>query len=152
MLVKKSRLKWLKHGDSNSGFFHKVMKDRIRHNHIGPIVSSGRLVESVTEINEVVLSHFLNKFIESEGERPLLEGIPFKIISEEKTCFLIVLFKKTKLRRLYGGVVDSKVRVRMVSPFSSLKSAGRLLKTTLFGFLITFISVVKFQRRLLLLS
>ncbi|XP_058741986.1 uncharacterized protein LOC131614421 [Vicia villosa] len=81
MLLQRSRLMWLKEGDSNSGFFHKVMKQRRRQNHIGPINSSRGLVESVEEIREEVFSHFENKFSESEPFRPTLDGVPFKSIS-----------------------------------------------------------------------
>ncbi|CAI8603270.1 unnamed protein product [Vicia faba] len=68
MLVQKSRLKWLNEGDSNSGFFHKVMKERRRHNHTGPVMSSSGLLESVEEIKEEVTYQFSNKFIKTDGE------------------------------------------------------------------------------------
>ncbi|XP_058767480.1 uncharacterized protein LOC131641192 [Vicia villosa] len=55
MLVQKSRLKWLNERDSNSGFFHKVMKDKRRQNHIGPINTTGGVLSSVKEINDEVV-------------------------------------------------------------------------------------------------
>ncbi|XP_058763926.1 uncharacterized protein LOC131637346 [Vicia villosa] len=76
------RLRWIKDGDSNSGFFHKVMKHRRRLNHIGIILTPGRMVDSVGEVREAVLNHFGNKLIESKEVRPLLDGVPFKSISE----------------------------------------------------------------------
>ncbi|XP_058784155.1 uncharacterized protein LOC131658925 [Vicia villosa] len=84
MLLQKSRLGWLKEGDSNSGFFHKVMKKRRRHNHLGPVLTLGGLVESLVDVKEAVYSHFGNNFIESEEVRPLLAGIYFNSISGEE--------------------------------------------------------------------
>lgn len=37
MLVQRAKLTWIKEGDSNSGFFHKVVNQKRRINHIGPI-------------------------------------------------------------------------------------------------------------------
>lgn len=51
--------------NSNNSFFHKVMRERRRHNHIGPISFSGSLLESVSEVKEEVWGKFLNKFVES---------------------------------------------------------------------------------------
>ncbi|XP_058783622.1 uncharacterized protein LOC131658332 [Vicia villosa] len=59
MLVQKSRLKWLNKEDSNSGFFHKVMKDRRRRNHIGPINSLNGSLSSVKDVKEEIVHHFL---------------------------------------------------------------------------------------------
>lgn len=83
MILQKSRFSWLKEGDSNSGFFHKVMKQIRRRNHIGLVFYSVGMVDSVEEVREAVFNHSGNKFIETEEVRPLLEGILFKFISRE---------------------------------------------------------------------
>ncbi|XP_058783019.1 uncharacterized protein LOC131657664 [Vicia villosa] len=50
MLIQKSKVRWMKEGDANSSFFHKVMKEKRRFNHLGPLLSEGGMVESVEEI------------------------------------------------------------------------------------------------------
>ncbi|XP_058775098.1 uncharacterized protein LOC131649352 [Vicia villosa] len=52
MLLQRSKLLWLKEGDTNSAFFHKMMKQRRRQNHLGPINSTRGVVESVEDIRE----------------------------------------------------------------------------------------------------
>ncbi|XP_058733267.1 uncharacterized protein LOC131604869 [Vicia villosa] len=84
MLVQKSRMKWLKEGDTNSGFFHKVMKQRRLHNHIGPILISGGMVELVEDVREEVFKHFGNKFVEPEVTRLVLDGVQFNTLSREE--------------------------------------------------------------------
>ncbi|XP_058776291.1 uncharacterized protein LOC131650607 [Vicia villosa] len=84
MILQKSRCSWLKEGDANSSFFHKVMKQRRSRNHIGPILSSGEMIDSVDGVKEEVFNHFEKKFVETEVVRPLLEGIPFNCISREE--------------------------------------------------------------------
>ncbi|XP_058741821.1 uncharacterized protein LOC131614218 [Vicia villosa] len=55
---------WMKEGDSNSGFFHKVMKEKRRFNHIGPFSTPEGMVESVNDIRDFVAHHFAKKFKE----------------------------------------------------------------------------------------
>ncbi|XP_058727126.1 uncharacterized protein LOC131598556 [Vicia villosa] len=105
MLIQKSRLTWLNEGDSNSGFFHKAMKERRRHNHIGPITSSRGLLESVNEVKEEVFSHFACKFEETDRNRPSLEGIPFRSISMEERSFLEAPFEESEIKE--AAVVSS---------------------------------------------
>ncbi|XP_058726233.1 uncharacterized protein LOC131597559 [Vicia villosa] len=80
MLAQKSKVKWLNESDCNSSFFHKVLKEKRRINHIGSISSSGIILERVEEVKEEVLRHFSNKY-GAERERWGLEGIEFDRIS-----------------------------------------------------------------------
>ncbi|XP_058785957.1 uncharacterized protein LOC131660684 [Vicia villosa] len=50
MFLQKARLKWMKEGDANSGFYHKVMKEKRSINHLGPIQVEGGMVESVEHV------------------------------------------------------------------------------------------------------
>lgn len=67
MLIQKARLKWLNDGDLNIKFFHRVMKERGRHNHIRVLNTQGGMVESVSEVKADVFYHFSRKFIESDS-------------------------------------------------------------------------------------
>ncbi|XP_058763699.1 uncharacterized protein LOC131637125 [Vicia villosa] len=98
MLAQKANLKWLKEGDSNSGFFHKVMKEKRRYNHIGPINTSEGVLDSVLEIKEHVVRHFSKKFEEEEGISPLLEGIVFDRINDEDKVWLERPFQEDEVK------------------------------------------------------
>ncbi|XP_058755941.1 uncharacterized protein LOC131629164 [Vicia villosa] len=108
MLLQRSRLNWLKEGDSNSGFFHKVMKQRRRSNHIGPILSSRGLVETVEDVREDVFSHFERKFTDPYGIRPLLDGVPFKAINGEEAEELEELFLEAEIKKAVWECGGSK--------------------------------------------
>lgn len=98
MIIQKSRLKLLNERDSNTGFFHKAMKERRRHNHISPINSRGVLVDLVLDINEEVQSYFSLKFCDLGRNRAFLDGISFNTIKEEDNHFLKSPFGKDEIK------------------------------------------------------
>ncbi|XP_058784579.1 uncharacterized protein LOC131659399 [Vicia villosa] len=98
MLAQKSKVKWLKDGDCNSSFFHKAMREKRRHNHIGPLLSSGSLFETVEDVKEEVWRHFSDKFWESESIRRALEGMSFKSISTEEQMGLESPFLESEIK------------------------------------------------------
>ncbi|XP_058759273.1 uncharacterized protein LOC131632551 [Vicia villosa] len=98
MLAQKSKLKWLKEGDCNSNFFHKAMKERRRHNQIGPVSSSGILLDSVEEVKEEVCRHFSNKFLEVDQVRSVLGGINFNKINREEVLELEKPFLEEEIK------------------------------------------------------
>ncbi|XP_058754420.1 uncharacterized protein LOC131627572 [Vicia villosa] len=98
MLIQKSRLKWLNAGDVNSRFFHNVVKERRRRNRICLLNSNEGVVSSVKEVKDKVKSHFECKFKEDCFERPLLDGIAFKSLSEDQACSLEVPFSMEEIK------------------------------------------------------
>ncbi|XP_058774615.1 uncharacterized protein LOC131648899 [Vicia villosa] len=98
MLIQKSRLKWLNDGDSNSKFFHMVMKERRRRNHISSLVTSGGFVNSVEGVKEAVKGHFEEKFKESCFDRPLLDGVFVNSLSEEERRSIEVPFSIEEIK------------------------------------------------------
>lgn len=71
MLIQKARLKWLNDGDINSKIIHRVMKGRRRHNHIGSILTSTGIFDSVEVVKGEERNHFA--FVESDRDKPILE-------------------------------------------------------------------------------
>ncbi|XP_058726407.1 uncharacterized protein LOC131597748 [Vicia villosa] len=98
MLLQKARLRWVKEGDANNGFFHKVMKEKRSFNHLGPIATARGMAVSVEEVREAVFNHFRDKFVESEENRPLLEGGEFKSISGEMAANLEKPFLEDEIK------------------------------------------------------
>ncbi|XP_058783451.1 uncharacterized protein LOC131658138 [Vicia villosa] len=98
MLLQKSRVKWIKEGDSNSGFFHKMMKQRRRINHLGPIFTPDGVAESVEDVKGTVFSYFEHKFLETEETRPVLDGIFFNSINGMEVADLEKLFLEPEIK------------------------------------------------------
>src|SRR3954468_18216287 len=110
MLVRKSRLKWLNEGDSNSSFFHKVVRERRRRNHIGPLNTNEGWVEKVEDVREEVTKHFSNKFKEAEVDRMLLGGVSFKSITPDDNIALESPFQEEEIKEAIGCCGSSKSR------------------------------------------
>ncbi|XP_058762988.1 uncharacterized protein LOC131636401 [Vicia villosa] len=108
MLVQKSRVKWLNECDSNNDYFHKVMKERRRHNHMGLINSSEGNMKTVKEVKEEVVRHFSSKFGGVDGVTPSLDGIVFDKISEEDRGWLESPFQDDEIKEAIGGCGISK--------------------------------------------
>ncbi|CAI8592500.1 unnamed protein product [Vicia faba] len=108
MFVQKSSLKWDREGDTNSRYFHCVMKERCQRNFIGSIVTNHCVLESVGEVKKEVRRHFFEKFKESNFNRPLLERVSFSVVSREERNSLKVLFSYLEIKEAVWGCKGSK--------------------------------------------
>ncbi|KAG5574509.1 hypothetical protein H5410_054643 [Solanum commersonii] len=63
VLSQKARIKWLENSDTNSAFFHRVIKDKIKKFSIHKIKDQeGNLVEGTTQITDAAVNFFTNLF------------------------------------------------------------------------------------------
>jgi hypothetical protein len=80
----KSRVLWLKEGDNNTKFFHKVANSNRRRNHIGGLEVDGVYYEEEAKIRDHVVQFYENMFCKTEDWRPQVDGLPFASISEDE--------------------------------------------------------------------
>ncbi|XP_030963792.1 uncharacterized protein LOC115984952 [Quercus lobata] len=73
----KSRMLWLKEGDKNKIFFHKVANSRRRFNHLSFVEVDGVIYEEESEVAVQVVNFYKNLYQESEEWRPFVEGLEF---------------------------------------------------------------------------
>lgn len=88
MLREKSRARWIREGDSNSEYFHSVMKRNFHRNDIVVLNSDRDLLSQVDDIKLEVFSHFHQRFLDPEVHMPMLLGVNFNRLSESYISML----------------------------------------------------------------
>uniref|UniRef100_A0A2N9GAG5 Reverse transcriptase domain-containing protein n=1 Tax=Fagus sylvatica TaxID=28930 RepID=A0A2N9GAG5_FAGSY len=102
----KSRVLWLREGDNNTKFFHKMTNSNRRRNRVQVIEVEGRLYDVEADIREQMVLFYNNLYQESEVWRPDVDGMPFATIGEADSRLLERTFDKEEvcgvLRDLQG--------------------------------------------------
>ncbi|KAI5436046.1 hypothetical protein KIW84_022476 [Lathyrus oleraceus] len=99
-LHQKARCNWIRLGDSNSKFFHSVMKGRFRRNNIVSLVTSRGRLEGVEEIKSEIFNHFKSRFTEPMEDRPTLDGLIFNVLSVEDRELLEAPFQVDEIKEI----------------------------------------------------
>jgi hypothetical protein len=83
----KSRALWLREGDNNTRFFHRIANSNRRFNTIGRLSINGTVTMDQEEIGEGLVNYYSHLFTDEEGRRPLLDGLAFSSIDEaDRRC------------------------------------------------------------------
>ena len=89
----KVRVKWVKKGDRNSKFFHKVVNDRRDRKFIKVLENERGLVLNNSEsITEEILLYFEKLYASPTGESWRVEGLDWSLIFEKSASRLASLF------------------------------------------------------------
>ena len=77
----KSRALWLKEGDKNSNFFHRLANSNRRTNSISQLSINGELTSGQDTICDHIAQFYEHLFMKNECRRPLLDGLHFSNLS-----------------------------------------------------------------------
>ena len=72
----KSRGLWLRAGDQNTKFFHRVANLHRKFNTISSIEADGIRLDSLPEMKSVICGFYKTLYTEAENWRPLTDGLP----------------------------------------------------------------------------
>jgi hypothetical protein len=88
---------WLKEGDSNTRFFHKVANSHRISNSMGRLEVDRVFYEDEVEIREKVVQFYTSLYQEPEVWRPKVDGLAFDSISEDDKSWLERPFEKEEI-------------------------------------------------------
>ena len=84
----KSRALWLKEGDRNTKYFHRIANSHRRKNSIGSIIVDGETITDPAEINGKIVDFYSTLFTESGPRRPTLDDLTVSTIDESDVVCL----------------------------------------------------------------
>jgi hypothetical protein len=88
----KSRVLWLKEGDRNTKFFHRMANSHRRNNFIGCLNVEGTLTSDPKEVEEGIVQYYKQLYCETISWRPTLIDLSFQTLVSEEANNLVLPF------------------------------------------------------------
>ncbi|RVW27506.1 LINE-1 reverse transcriptase-like [Vitis vinifera] len=93
----KSRELWLKEGDRNTGYFHRMANAHRRNNSLDRITINGEMLTEDQEVREGIVNAFQNLLSEETGWRADIEGLQLKQLNSREAENLEVPFSEEEI-------------------------------------------------------
>jgi hypothetical protein len=104
----KSRALWLREGDKNTRFFHRLANLHRRHNSISSLLIYGELSSEPDSIADCITQFYHNLFTEVDCRRPSLDGLDFSMLFAEDAVELEKPFEEDEVLGVVHGFVGDK--------------------------------------------
>ena len=104
----KSRVQWLKEGDNNTKFFHKIANSNCRRNYMEKIEVEGTTYHTDSEIRDKVIQFYESLYTENENWRPFVADLPFSVIEASNRVVLDSRFEKEEIIQVVKDLQGDK--------------------------------------------
>lgn len=104
----KSRVQWLKEGDRNTRYFHRVSKAKSVKRNMVHLNYDGRSLENPKEIKEAVRDHFVQFFASDNRDKPRLRNLGMQTVSMEMNLLLEEEFSEAEIQDAIWGCDGNK--------------------------------------------
>ncbi|PNX81845.1 cysteine-rich receptor-like protein kinase [Trifolium pratense] len=135
LIKQKSRMKWVREGDSNTRFFHASLKSRRRRNQLVMIRKGDNWIQGVENVKLEVKNYFTRNFTEDWHNRPFVNGINFNELSTEDNVLLLQPFSEEEVREVIWSCDGNKSPGPDGFNFNFLKECWLTLKSDVMEFL-----------------
>ncbi|GKU86141.1 hypothetical protein SLEP1_g705 [Rubroshorea leprosula] len=130
----KSRSKWVREGDANTCFFHRVANGRRAQNSIAGLMCDGVWIEDPDVVKNETVKYFRSLFQGDSWNRPKPDGIKFQKIFEEKKEWLERPFSVEEIEEGLRSCDGSKAPGPDGYNFNFLKFAWHCIKEDFISF------------------
>ena len=144
----KFRTLWLREGDKNTKFFHRLSNSHRRNNSISSRLIKGELYTDSDAISNCITQFYINLFLEEEGWRTLLDGLEFSNISSADAVWLDIPFDDEEVMSVLHSFNRDKAPGPDGFPMAFFQSYWSFLKGDIMALLHHFHELGSFERSL----
>ena len=144
----KSRETWLKEGDRNTGFFHRMANDHRRRNCLNSICINGRKLEKEADIKEGLVDAFQNLLSAQGGWSPPLPDLNLNRIGVEEAASLEENFSEDEIWTTIRGLNNDKAPGPDGFPLAFWSFSWDFVKNEVIGFFKEFHDNARFVKNL----
>ena len=144
----KSRETWLKEGDRNTRFFHRMANAHRRRNYLKSININGRKLDTEAEIKEGLVNAYQNLLSDPGGWRPPLPDLALNEIGHEEAAKLEEMFSEEEIWAAVSGLNSEKAPGPDGFPIAFWSFSWDFVKNEVLGFFKEFHEQGRFVKQL----
>jgi hypothetical protein len=146
--TQKSRALWIKEGDSNTKFFHRLANSHRRHNTIEALVVDGQLIDDRTVIQYHIVEFDKKLYSEQYQWRPRVDNLSFLSIDKEDRIWMESEFEEDEIWAVFQNFKGDKAPEPDGFTMAFFQKCWEILKTDIIAVLKEFQTNGKFKKSL----
>jgi hypothetical protein len=130
----KSRVRWLKEGDNNTKFFHKIANSNRRRNFMEKLEVGDVVYTSDSDIRAQAVQFYESLYTEEESWRPFVDDLPFSAIGDLDRNMLDSRFEKEEIIQVVKDLQGDKSPGPDGFTMAFFQKCWRVLESDIMGF------------------